>query len=176
MKSSFDNGDNFLENTSNALLLQFKNPLIYDLSIPDPYKIAYLVAISNRIMDGEKIDSESVTCITSNPIYNPRQCLRKDSLSEVSPRVSSGLIDILKDSRDEDSFLCNHMSRNKHLFSSEFIYGKGTWFKFRDGMRDKTEKEIRKYFSEEEFLDFEKIGNLFQPYIQRVGAPHPCNN
>lgn len=164
----------FLTNTSNALLLQFKKPLILDLSIPEPYEVGYLVAISNRIMNGEEINPESVTCRTSNLKYNSKQYLKKDSLSKISPRVSEGLLGILKDSRDEDSFLCNHMLLNQHLFSSDFFYGKGNWFRFRDGMREQTETEVRRYFNQEELSDFEKIGELFQPYIERVGAFHPC--
>jgi hypothetical protein len=175
-EKSFEEQYNFYWNTSNALLLQFKNPVIYDLSIPDPYEVGYLIAISNRIMNGEEINPESVTCVTSNPKYNHKQYLKKDSLSKVSPRVSEGLLGILKDSREEYSFLCDYMLSNPQLFSNNFFHGKGTWFRFRDGMREQTEKEVMEYFNQEEFSDFEKIGNLFQPYIERVGASHPCKS
>jgi hypothetical protein len=173
MGRDFNEKYDFNVATSNALLLQFKKPLFFDLSMPDPYSIAYLVAISNRIIDGENISPGSVTCITSNPTYNPKQYLRKDSLSGVSPRVSNGLLDILKYSRDEDSFLSNYMMFNTRLFSNDWIPGKGTWFRFRDGMRVETEKMVNEYFGPKELCDFEKIGNLFQPYIERVMAPHP---
>ena len=175
-EKSFDERYDFYVNTSNALLLQFKKPLIYDLSIPDSYEVGYLVAISNRIMNGEEINPESVTCVTSNPKYNHKQYLKEDSLSKISPRVSEGLLRILKDSREEDSFLCDYMYSNQHLFSNDFFYGKGTWFRFRYGMREQTEKEVMEYFNQEEFADFEKIGNLFQPYIERVGASHTCKS
>jgi len=161
--------------TCGGLLLQFKRPIVYDLTIPDAFHIKNLVAISGRLISGEEINPESVTCITSNPHYVDSQRLKKEYLSSFSPRISEGLMKILYDSREEDSFLARYMRYKDHILANEWHIGKGTWYRFREGKREQVEKEVRAYFNELELTDFEKVGSLFQPYIERVGAPHKCN-
>jgi hypothetical protein len=51
-------------------------------------------------------------------------------------------------------------------------YGKGDWYRFREGKREEITEEVLKYFNSSEFADFYKIKVLFRPYIERVGADH----
>jgi len=160
------------DKTCGALLLQFREPKVYDLAIPCAYHIKALVAISGRIMKGEEINPLDVDCITSNPERNNLQRLKKEYFSEISPRVSEGLMKILEDSREEDSFLSFYMGNSPETLAHEWHMGKGDWYRFREGKREEITEEVLKYFNSSEFADFYKIKVLFRPYIERVGADH----
>jgi hypothetical protein len=161
-----------MNKTCEALLLQFRTPQVYDLSIPDATNIKYLVTISGRIINGESIKPEEITCVTANPRYCPEQYWRKGKFfSSLSSRVSDGINLVLEDDRETEPFLELTM-RHSSILSHEWYPGKGTLFRFRDGKRNEISEEVLKYFDGLEWGDFQKIGNLFQPYIERVGAPH----
>lgn len=156
--------------------MQFKTPQVSDLAIPDATDIKRLLTISGRLMNGEEIKPEEITCVTSNPRYNPPQYWHKGKFfSSLSPRVSEGIEKILDESSSssENSFLSLIMHINdRNILGSEWNYGFGTRYRFREGKREKVEREVKQYFNEQELGDFDKIGNLFQPFITRVGAPH----
>jgi len=168
MLDEFNKSYEFRTRTCETLLLQFKTPQVYDLTTPDAYSIYGLVVIAGRIMNGEKINQSEVNCVTTNIRWHP---LEEHHLSTLSPRVSQGLMEILHESREKNSFLTNYMRGRSDLFAHEWHVGEGTWFRFRDGKREKLEKEVESYFTKIELKDFDKIGNLFQPYISRVSSP-----
>ncbi len=173
MEKEFEDEFNLKKQTSYAIFLQFKTPQVSDLAIPDATNIKYLVTISGRLMNGEDIKPEEITCVTSNPRYNHSQYWRKGKFfSSLSPRVSEGIEKILEESYDENSFLELIMFHGD-ILGNEWNYGFGTWYRFREGKREKVEREVKQYFNEQELGDFDKIGNLFQPFIRRVIAPHP---
>lgn len=174
MSDNFQKEYEFQEQTCEALLLQFRKPRVYDLAIPDTTDIKRLVTISGRLMNGEEINPESVDCITSSPKYNNLQILKKEYFSKLSPKVSEGLLKILEDSREDDSFLSFYMRHSTEILAHEWYMGHGDWYRFREGKREKVEEEVLKYFDGLEWADFQKVGNLFEPYIERVGAPHIC--
>jgi hypothetical protein len=172
---NFNEGYELDEKTCLALLLQFKTPIVYDLTMPDATDIGHLVVISGRILNGEEIKPEEITCVTANPRYDERQYLKKGKFFvSLSPKVSKGIERVLVEDREYDSFLSQIMIHSGHLLSNEWYPGKGTLYRFREGQRAETEKQVQAYFKIEELADFDKIGNAFQPFIERVSAPHPC--
>jgi hypothetical protein len=145
--------------TCGALLLQFKKPKVYDLSIPDDNEIYFLVATAGKIMKREiscpeKAEFKSV-------IGNP---LKEEYFDCFSPRVSKGLTDIL-DKSTGNSLLYFYMRQMRENLSSEWNTGAGTWFRFREGKREEVEKEVKSYFNESELADFDKLGETFAPYV-----------
>jgi hypothetical protein len=172
MSDDFHKEYEFQTQTCGALLLQFTEPKVYDLAIPHAYHVGDLVVIAGRLMNGEEIKPESIDCMTSTSRYSNSQRLKKEHFSKFSSRVSEGLMKILSDSRDEETFLSFYMRHSTETLAHEWHMGEGDWYRFRDGKREEVEKEVLAYFDELEWADFQRIGNLFQPYIERVGAPH----
>jgi hypothetical protein len=164
----------FNTNTCLALLLQFKTPIVYDLTMPDATDIKRLAIISGRILNGEIITSEEITCVTSNSRYDSRQYLEKGKFfTSLSPRVCKGMEDVFLEDRETDSFLFRLMGLYGHLLSNEWYPGKGTLYKFREGKRAESEIKVKSYFNNEELSDFDKIGTPFPFFVDRVSAPHP---
>lgn len=142
--------------------MQFKEPKVYDLTIPSAHDIYSLVVIAGEIMNGEIINLEKVNCITTQ---HDIARLKEKNLSHLSPRVSKGLFDILFEPRNENSKLNNYLKDSSYLFGHEWHFGEGDWFRFREGKRNETEKEVRNYFNKTELNDFDKIGKIIKPYI-----------
>jgi hypothetical protein len=145
--------------TCGALLLQFKEPKVYDLSIPDDNEIYFLVATAGKILNKEITCPEKGEFRTT--VGNP---LKEEYFSFFSPRVSKGLIDIL-DKSTGNSLLYYYMKQMRETLSSEWNKGAGTWFRFREGKREGVEKEVKSYFDKLELVDFDKLGETFAPYV-----------
>lgn len=145
--------------TCGALLLQFKEPKVYDLSIPDYNEIYFLVATAGKIIKNEITFPEKVK--SREVIGSP---LKEEHFSCFSPRVSKGLINIL-DNSEGNSVLFFYMKQMKETLSSEWNSGAGTWFRFREGKREEIEKEVKAYFNELELIDFDRLGKTFAPYV-----------
>jgi hypothetical protein len=166
--------DNDLEHqTCGAILLQFREPKFYDLTIPDAYNIYSLVVIAGKIMCGEKVNLENVNCITTCHDLDIAP-LREEYLFTLSPRVSKGLFNILKESRTEHSPLTLYMNEMNDSIAHEWHFGHGDWYRFREGKREKIEKEILSYFNNLELVDFNHIGEIIQPYIGLTNSPAKC--
>ena len=60
------------------------------------------------------------------------------------------------------------MERRDDLFSRDWFVGYGDLFRFRDGEREKAELRVSNTFSKEELAEFNKIGEIIQPYIKYV--------
>ncbi|VVB82819.1 Uncharacterised protein [uncultured archaeon] len=175
-KSVFGDEFDLKKQTSYAILLQFKTIQVSDLAIPDATDIKRLVTISGRLMNGEEIKPEEITCVTSNPRYNSAQYWKKGKFFlSLSPRVPEGIEKIFDESSNSsgNSFLELIMGIPDRTLANEWNYGYGTWYRFREGKREKVEQEVKQYFSGQELNDFDEIGNLFQSFIMRVGASHP---
>jgi len=149
------------DRTCDALLLQFKEPKIYDLTIPDGYNIYSLVVIAGKIMNRKKVNPKEVNCISTNHSHCP---LKKEYLSKLSKRVSEGISQVLRESRNEYSLLYIYLCQQE-IFANEWFFGHGTWHRFRDGEREKAEQRTKNYFNEKELSEFDKIGEIIQPYI-----------
>ena len=171
---NFEEDLKFIPSTCGALLLQFKRPIVYYLSIPDAYDICSLVVIAGKIMNGEEINPADVNCITTSR-SNWENKLKEEYFSKLAPRVSSGLIKVLDEPRDELSLLEKHLDWTSSIFGYEWHRSKGDWYRFREGKREQVEKEVLAYFSELELADFDKIGSLFQPYIGLTNSPCKSN-
>ena len=75
--------------------------------------------------------------------------LPKKFTEKVWKLVSSG--------RDEYSILESYISNFDNRFGSEFFYGYGTLYRWREGEREKAEKRVQMYLSAGEKKCFEKI-------------------
>ena len=53
---------NLMRDTSNALLLQFRKPIVYDLTIPNPANIRRLLRIFQDDLEGEIVNPSEVDC------------------------------------------------------------------------------------------------------------------
>ncbi len=42
------------------------------------------------------------------------------------------------------------------------------FFKLKDGQKEKLEERTKSYFNSQELSDFDKIGQIIQPYIKRI--------
>jgi hypothetical protein len=156
--------DEFRDRTCDALLLEFKEPKVYDLTIPDEHNLHSLVVIAGRILNGQKVDPKKVNCVTtSHEIYENR--LLEEKFSLLSPKVSKGLFNILKvRERGEKSDLYWYL-HHEDLFGHEWHMLRGDWYRFRDGQRGRAEQRVQDYFDKKEIEDFNKVGKIIQPYI-----------
>ncbi|MFZ1970943.1 MAG: hypothetical protein WAU65_02060 [Candidatus Nanoarchaeia archaeon] len=154
--------DELEHQTCGALLLQFKEPKVYDLTIPDDYEIYSLVVIAGKILNGEKVDPTEVNCTTTRHHNHP---LREEYFSNITKKVSKGLMSVLDESKEKNSSMYYYLKYMSNTLGHEFHIGNGDWFRFREGKRKCIEEEVRSYFSSLELCHFEKIGSLFRPYI-----------
>ncbi len=150
-------------NFCDALLLQFKKPIRYDLTIPNGYHIYNLFVVADKIMKGGRINKKGIYLMQHDFEY-----ISEKSFPHLSKKVSKGLIDVLRDSRRETSFLQDYMERRKDIFGRDWFFGYGDLFRFRDGEREKAELRVSNTFSKEELAEFNKIGEIIQPYIKYV--------
>ncbi len=150
-----------MENTANALLLQFTEPIKYDLAIPGSKNISRLLNIFQENLSGNYIKPEDVNCI--HPSYIDRR-INFNFGDELSKKVDEGLNLCFGLKNKYDTFpLQLYLDWNNDVFGSE------KWFyRFREGKRQEIEGKVKDYFNSEELLDFEKIGNFIQPYIKNL--------
>jgi hypothetical protein len=123
--------------TGNALFLQIKNPLLYDLYIPYFEKLK---------------------------VFYEKEILNGSSSNNFSKRVLRGLeLCFLSVGRDDESPLYTHLGE-KNIFGREWFFGHGDMYRFRDGVKQKIKKEVEMYFDKRELECFEEIGRLIEPY------------
>lgn len=159
---NFKEDGKFKDRICDALLLQFKEPKVRDLTIPDEYNVYSLVVIAGKILDGQKVNPKEVNCGSTGHDYS---FLEKEYFSKLLPKVSNGLFSILKiESKGEKSHLYYYLG-NDYIFGCEWFFGAGDWYRFRDGQRGKAEQRVEDYFSKKEIGDFNEVGRIIQPYI-----------
>ena len=161
----------------NALLLQFKDKIIYDLIMPDPYKIISLFNLSVRTLSGEKINLSDVDCVSSN--HNDSDCpnyLRFEKLNGVVQDLdlSKKLYLPLYDGphRDRKSILEDYMHYGEDIFRKEWFSGRGTLYAFREGKRDELEKEVWELLPSKHIEKIKLIGDNIQPFIKVIFNPY----
>jgi hypothetical protein len=69
--------------------------------------------------------------------------------------------------------LAIHLDRNPEIFGQEHVSG-GTFYRFRNGMREKIENNARIYFDRGEFKAFEDIVGFVKPYIENLDKSAKC--
>jgi hypothetical protein len=157
-------GFELMENTANALILQFKEPLKYDLTIPDAYSIKRLMHIFEDTLYGRVIDPVEVNCCY--PIYSDKS-LKLNFRKLTSLRVIGGLefCFTIEDKYDNIS-IYSHLNRNQALFGNE-----GQYYRFREGKREEIQKQVETYFKQEELVFFNKFGEVIKPYVKNLDNP-----
>lgn len=165
-------GFELMENTAKALLSQFKEPLIYDLTIPSASKIKRLINIYLDAWEGKIVKPPEVNCCY--PDYSKRN-IEVDFGGKYSSVVERGL-ELCFNTKDKyDTMpLLVHLNRNPEIFGEENIPGKGTFYRFRDGMRDRLENNAKIYFDRGEFKAFEDIVGFVEPYIKNLDKSAKC--
>ena len=159
----------FKNNVSYALALQFKKPIIYDLFIPEAKDIRTLMYLADDILGDKKINPEDVNCMTN--LHYERQNFVLKNFMKFSGRVKQGVEAILW---NEDCSL-NSALGSPYVFGHEWVMSYGTWYRFRDGMKQKVQKEVEKYFSKDESKGFSEIGEIIEPYVDKLHLPCPAH-
>lgn len=166
MYEEFDVDYNSLSHASDALLLQFRKPLVRDLCIPDALEIYRLVKLATRVLSGESISLEDAKLISKMPNGEERLA-SSDILSVVSSsKLGEALFESLDFMKGKDLFLEDYLDGREDKFGNELLCVEGSWFRFRAGVRENLEEKARNFWNSEELKDFEKIGNAFQPYLE----------
>lgn len=163
--------DLFKRAICDAILIQFKEPKIYDLTIPDAYNIYSLFVIAGKIMNGQKIKKEKVDCVTTNHSMAP---LRPDYFSKLSKRVYKGIFEVLNHCRGEPVYMEQYLNVYEDVFGHEWHCGWGDWYRFRNSEKEKAEKRVEDYFGKKEISDFNNIGEIIQPYIRLTNSAAKC--
>lgn len=158
------------ERTCEALFLQFKEPIVYDLYIPNCHEIYSLIVIAGKILNGQKIIPSKVNCIsTRQDVFE--NILKKEYFSGLSKKVFFGIHNSIDESKQKHSELFNYMMYREDILGSERHITKGTWFRFREGKRKEIEDIVNNYFKTFELEDFDKIGKIIKPYIGLTNSP-----
>jgi len=153
----------YLTVVAQAIALQFTQPKVYDLSIPDAYNVKSLFKISCDVLSGKKINKKDVNCISTSHQFNP---LTQDDLKLMKKNYGNCAEDIwltqYQQYRDSTSVM-QDVLHHDDIFRHEWFYGAGDWYEFRTGLREKLTNEIKlKKELQEAIRDF---CGKFQPYI-----------
>jgi len=156
-----------------ALLLQFKKPIVYDLSIPDEHSIPRLVKLGAMVLGGEQVPVASVNCCFPN--LNAGNCLVPKNLIDVfaDKKIAEELFNVLRSSREDYNRLEDFLSY-EILFRRESPRGFGHFYEFRTGSRELFQRAVEKHFSETQQKDFQNLGKAFQPYVARINSSCPA--
>jgi len=150
-----------MENTANALLLQFKEPLKYDLTIPSSKSILRLLNIFQDGREGKIIFPDKVNCLY--PSYQEKP-INFNFNHKYSKRVEEGLNLCFGLKSRYDTFpLELHLNWNPEIFGNE-----GFFYRFREGKKEYLEVQVENYFNENELKIFRGIGKFAQPYLQNL--------
>lgn len=162
-------GFELMENTANAFLLQFKEPIIYDLTIPGPNPLKRLINIYQDTFQGKIVKpSEVNNCF---PWYDKRD-IELDFENKDLSKVERGLEFCFNTKDKYDTMpLLVYLNKNPEVFGQEVISGKGTFYRFRNGVRDEIESNVKSYFNKEELKAFENIESFVRPYIENLDKP-----
>ncbi|HKL24176.1 MAG TPA: hypothetical protein VJ912_02475, partial [Candidatus Nanoarchaeia archaeon] len=75
-----------------------------------------------------------------------------------------------KKNKYDEAPLETHLNWNEDLFG----YEKG-FYRFREGKRKETEKQVRDYFDTENLRAFKEFGEFVKPYVNKLDRPHTIN-
>jgi hypothetical protein len=169
----FNHPQNFklMQNSANALLLQFKEPLIYDLTIPNFPNIKTLMHILIEDLQGNKINPSDVDCLTCTDYSD---IIKFDSCNLFSNKVKKGLEFCFNRQEKYDIPPLEVHLASQDIFGSEWVFGYGNLYRFRDGKKEEIQKQVEEYFDKMELEAFKKIGEFIMPYASRVHLPHKC--
>lgn len=113
-KESFD----LMENTANALALQFKEPIEYDLTIPKAHDIRRLLYIFQDGCDGRIINPSNVDCIFPN-YQNKGRIFEVDFAEKFPKRIKEGLELCFKTKDKYDTYPLEVHFKDKDIFGNE---------------------------------------------------------
>jgi hypothetical protein len=149
-----------------ALLLEFKNPVVYDLSMPSAYNIYSLINLSLEILSGKKIKPKEVNCVSTCHDYNKNK-ISFNKLNSVlkNKNLSEKLFNCLDEPYESRSVLKEYLEFHPNKFRWEWFGGYGDWFEFRNGMRENVKKEVEEILPPKEYSKIKLLGEIFQPFV-----------
>jgi hypothetical protein len=165
----FNNRESFnmMKNSANALLLQFKEKIKYDMTIPCAGDIKRLLFIFQDGFDGKIINPSNVDCCIPNYSDKPFKLDFEDKFSSI---IQGGLeLCFMKEDKYDRYPMDIHL-RDKSVFGDE-----DNFFRFREGMREKIQIQVNSYFNKKELSAFEQIGNFIKPYASKLDLAHECS-
>lgn len=149
--------------------MEFKTPIVYDLSIPDAYNVESLIKISCRILKGEKVNKKKVNCIST------MDRLWMEDLELLTKTYGPCGEDIFlihfEEDRQSRSVMFDALYEQE-TFRHEWFLGHGDMFEFRTGEREKLTKELK--LDKDLKTAIHDICNKFQPYIGLTNSPAKC--
>lgn len=155
-KTEWDRHVELINNTIEALLLGFQEPIKYDYEIPRSYEIKKLAGHALGEICGTTDDARYQSLINSDVI-----CWSLlDNTRIIQPRVREGLEVSLSSSKDENSHLDIYMAMRESTLRSEWFYLIGEMYTFRPGKREELEIKVKKYWRKKELANFEKINEI----------------
>jgi len=163
-------GFELMKNSANALVLQFKEPIEYDLRIPKASDIRRLLYIFQDGFNGNIINPLEVDCCVPNYYTHPHS-FELNFGDKFSKRIKKGLELCF----NVESKYCSYPI-DVHLNNNELFGNEGIYFRFREGIREKIEAQVKNYFSKDELSVFEQIGNFIQPYVHNLHNDHELPN
>ncbi len=168
LKEKYPNSFHLMENTANALLLEFDEPLKYDLRIPKFSNIKTLVNMWADYHKGINFDVSKVDCVYPSGSYGNEIDKEIHFYGGIPERIEKGINLCLKKRTKNDS-----PSLETHLLINEDIFGyeKGM-YRFREGQEEKISSKVSEFFSLDELKVFDDFGNFVKHYIKRLDLPH----
>jgi len=157
--------------TCDALLLQFKEPIAPDFPefvIPSARDIEELVYIAGEILSGREVNPLDVDNLYG--AYEHRVSSKQFSL--LPERVREGIPAAFDRAHcDAASTMDIYLSGLCGRVESRWVYLFGDSYGFVEGGRREAQERVRKFFDREELAGFEKVGQLFLPYVKRLHVP-----
>ena len=152
-----------MQNTGNALALQFNKPIKYDLKMPHFGNLKRLASMWEDYLHGKEFDPERVNCCF--PDYpDKRHKFSFDTNGKIPLRVENGLeLCFNKFGNKYDTPALESYLGDKDLFSKE----EGL-YRIRDGKREELEKNVKDYFNRKELDAFNDFGEFADSYVNKL--------
>lgn len=163
-------GFELMNNSADALILQFREPAEFDLPIPGAYDIKRLLYLFQEGFDGNIIDYNLVDCCIGTFPDRGRN-FKLDFGDKFPTRVKEGLELCFKTKDKYDTYPIHYHLRNTDVFGNE-----GSYYRFRNGMKEEVLSRVKNYFNKDELSAFEQIGKFIQPYVPNLHRSHPLND
>lgn len=160
--------------TAHGILIQFHKPLLYDLYIKDAHNCVSLMRVLMDLLGGKKMKPEDVNCCSYSQYsrYTDKDLKNFDYFHK---KLATGI----RHAFFEHEYDCDppiyYYLADASIFGSEWHYGYGTLYRYREKARHKMIQEQSDYWNIDEKIWLKDIYQMIEPYIDRTGAPCPCN-
>lgn len=153
-------------NICDAIFVQIDENLVYDYPMGDQSEIIDSIIEAVHNICGTKKVSD-----WSGPRYSCYQgaslgIKSLDKPTKIPKRILDGLAEVIDHGKEERSFVDNHFKQD-WVFGNEWLYGKGTMYRYRPGQRKEAKDRIEKYFKKAELESLKQIGAEVKKCLQK---------